>query len=263
MNTPNESTALVDLHIQQPSTMENPSSAVDEARSLIIDGPEMASIAGENLVAYARMAKTIEAERVALIGPINEAHARVQAFFKRFSDPISEAISITKGKFSAYQIEQQRIADEQQKIRDAEAAKERGRLAAEAAAAQAKADAEEKRLREEAAAALEAGDAVKAAKLEARAEEKQEAAAVKVADIQMQAASTVAAVVAPTTARVSGVSKMKDNWKYVVEDESKVPREFLMIDEKKLGQYAKAMKDSAPVPGVRFYNDKSVAVRAA
>jgi hypothetical protein len=32
-----------------------------------------------------------------------------------------------------------------------------------------------------------------------------------------------------------------------------VPREFCAVDTVKLGRYATAMKDSAKVPGVRFF----------
>ena len=33
-----------------------------------------------------------------------------------------------------------------------------------------------------------------------------------------------------------------------------IPREFLMVDDKKLGAYARAMKGSATVPGIEFYD---------
>lgn len=44
-------------------------------------------------------------------------------------------------------------------------------------------------------------------------------------------------------------------------DTLKMP-DFLMVDEKRLGQYARAMKQGANVPGVRFYNDPITVVRS-
>ena len=32
-----------------------------------------------------------------------------------------------------------------------------------------------------------------------------------------------------------------------------IPREFLCVDEKKLGAHIRAMKDSAKVPGIEIY----------
>jgi hypothetical protein len=255
-------TALVNLHIPAPATTINASGYVDEAKALIIDSPMMAEIAGQSLVSLKGMIDGVERERKAVINPINEAHAAVQTFFKRFSDPLAEAITITKGKFVAYQTEQQRIAAELQRKADIAAAAERARIAAEAAAVAEKARKEQEKLAAEAAAAYAAGDLAAAAKIEAKAEVKAEAVADKVADLQVQAATTVSTVIAPAVAKVSGVSKGKDNWQFQIDDASKIPREFLCPDEKKIGQYVKAMKDGAKIDGVRIFNNPSVAVRA-
>lgn len=51
--------------------------------------------------------------------------------------------------------------------------------------------------------------------------------------------------------------QFKDNWKFKVVDESKIPREFLCADEKKIGQMVRAMKDKAKIetmiPGIEAY----------
>jgi hypothetical protein len=52
---------------------------------------------------------------------------------------------------------------------------------------------------------------------------------------------------------VRAVQSFRRTWKYEVVDLALVPREFLVVDLAKLGSYARAMKDSANVPGVRFF----------
>ena len=61
--------------------------------------------------------------------------------------------------------------------------------------------------------------------------------------------------------KVAGLSK-RDNWQFRVIDESKIPREYLCVDEKKLKKYAGAMKRDANVPGVHFFNKPTNAVRS-
>lgn len=258
-----EGQELVSLHLQSPRTLHT-SADVEEAKELIIDCPAMLEDNGQEMVAIQTKIKTVEDERKAMVAPINEAHAKVQAFFKKFSDPLTEALAIRKQKHGAYITEQNRIAAELQRKADEAAAAERARLAKEAAVLEAKAKEKEAKLRAEAEEAAAAGNAAQAARLKAEADARQEKAEEAAAELRTQAASTVSAVVVPeSSGKVSGVSKMKDNWQAVIEDADLVPREFMMVDTAKLNAYAKAMKDSAKVAGVRFVNNAQVAVRAA
>jgi hypothetical protein len=52
---------------------------------------------------------------------------------------------------------------------------------------------------------------------------------------------------------VRAVQAFRRTWKCDVVDLALVPREFLVVDLARLGSYARAMKESANVPGVRFY----------
>ena len=61
---------------------------------------------------------------------------------------------------------------------------------------------------------------------------------------------------------VEGVG-LRKTWTYEIEDEAAIPREFLMVDEKKLRAYAVAMKDSAKVAGVRFKEVTGIAASAS
>lgn len=257
-------THLVQIQLDAPNavTSIDSTSMIDEATELVIDSPMMAELAGEMLISAKVLYDVAEAERKLMVKPINEAHGNVQSFFKRHTDPLERVIAILKPKIIAYNTEMQRKAAEKQRIVDEAATKERSRLLQEGMATAARADQAANKLRDEAAAAAAAGDAVRAAQLSAKADSKEEAGAVQAAELQMAAASTVAVIVAADTTKVAGISAMKSNWKFQIDDESKIPREFLCPDEKKLGAYAKAMKESAKVDGIRFFNDPSIAIRA-
>lgn len=85
------------------------------------------------------------------------------------------------------------------------------------------------------------------------------AKAVKTGD---DAAFAVAMTAATPPPKIAGIST-REIWRARVVDETKIPREFLCPDEKKLGDYAKAMKQNAKVEGVEFYPETSVASRAS
>ena len=55
----------------------------------------------------------------------------------------------------------------------------------------------------------------------------------------------------------AGIATVK-TWKYRIVDAEAIPREYLMIDEKKLGAYARAMKEGAKVAGVEFYAEETL-----
>lgn len=77
-----------------------------------------------------------------------------------------------------------------------------------------------------------------------------------------QAAMVAAPVIqlAPVAPKVEGVSVRK-TWKARVVDEAKIPREFLMVNERALDAYAKATKGKMQVAGVEFYEAETMAVR--
>lgn len=52
--------------------------------------------------------------------------------------------------------------------------------------------------------------------------------------------------------------KYREDWKAEVIDPLAVPREYLVIDEKKLAAVARALKADAKVPGVRFFPQKVI-----
>lgn len=59
----------------------------------------------------------------------------------------------------------------------------------------------------------------------------------------------------------TATSYVIENWKFTVTDPQLVPREFLMVDEVKIGKYARTMKADAKMPGVSFYVEKNIGGR--
>jgi hypothetical protein len=65
-------------------------------------------------------------------------------------------------------------------------------------------------------------------------------------------------ILADDTPKESGVS-MRSNWKFRIDDESLIPREFMMPNEKALKSHATSLKEKAKVAGVTFYNEPTQA----
>lgn len=57
-------------------------------------------------------------------------------------------------------------------------------------------------------------------------------------------------------------SHVRTGYDFEIVDESLIPREFLKVDEVKIRKYLTAMKESAKIDGVRFFQTKTLSVRA-
>jgi hypothetical protein len=205
--------------------------------------------------------KRLELTRTGMTGPLNETLRRINDFFRGPGDRLLAAERSLKAGLVAFDQAQERIRIEAQRRADEEARQARAKAEAEAAAARAKADAEARELRAKAEAEAAAGRAAEAAKLQARAEVRVERAEAKADALQTAATMAVAPVVQSARPKVAGVAT-REVWTFRVEDETKVPREFLTIDESKLRRYVAAMKGDAKVAGVRIYSERQVAARA-
>jgi hypothetical protein len=89
----------------------------------------------------------------------------------------------------------------------------------------------------------------------------------KTPELKQQRLAEAAQVVAPVVAvaappKVAGVATRK-TWKARVVSPELIPREYLMVDEKKLDRLAKALGGEAKVLGVEFYEEASLAVGKA
>lgn len=234
--------------------------------------------------------KQTDGEREQLKAPSLEACRRVDAFFKPPLDFLRRAEVIAKEKIGDYDKEQERLRKAEQARLDEIARKEREKKEAEAREverkAREKADAErraaeaqrraEARARQEAAEAKARGDAAAAAiadkaareaaaaaqKSEAKADRVESAAAEKSESLQAQAAQVVAPVVQRAAPKVTGLT-FTEVAKFEVVDKAKLPEEYKLADEVRIGKVVRALKTEAHIPGVRVWMEKQPASKAA
>lgn len=82
----------------------------------------------------------------------------------------------------------------------------------------------------------------------------------QLAEAVLEAPVVVAPVVIPKMETPAGVS-YRDVWKFEIVDPNAVPREYLIVDEKKIGGVVRAMKNETRIAGIRVYKETTVAGR--
>ncbi len=80
----------------------------------------------------------------------------------------------------------------------------------------------------------------------------------KAEETRIEAQSVPVPIVPRKVEKVKGVS-FKEIWKFKIVDIKKVPRQYLIVDEKTLGNIARSTKGKVKIAGVEFYSEKSVA----
>lgn len=158
---------------------------------------------------------------------LHAAHKETVAQKKRRMGPVEEAERIVKGKIGFYLTEKERRRrEEEEKLRELARKQEEERRLAEAEAL------EKEGKKEEAEAVID------------------------------EPVETPAVVIPDTTPKVEGISKPRQIWKFRVQDASKVPAEYMKVDEVKLGGVVRATKGTLKIPGVDIYSETVVAVQA-
>lgn len=198
-----------------------------EALSIATDLTIRDSRTYETACDFLKSLKTIEKDINATFDePIRrafEAHRSIVAAKKKHFEPIERAEQMVKPKIAAYLQEQERIRRE-----------------------------EERRLQEEQRKRAEEEALAQAAELEAEGQK-------EAAEALLSEPLPVAPVVLPkTTPKVSGIAA-REVWMFRVIDPTKIPRQYLKVDEQKIGQVVRAMKDTANIPGVQIYSEKHIA----
>lgn len=60
--------------------------------------------------------------------------------------------------------------------------------------------------------------------------------------------------------KTSGVTYRKD-WKFTIEDVSKIPRKYMMPDEERIKKVVKALKNETNIPGIKVFSNKTPITR--
>jgi len=204
-----------------------------EARVFRVVTQEQYSGAGEKLKAIKGLMQKVNATFDPIISKAYAAHREAVAQKKNHEGPLIEAEGIYKRGMLGFQQEQERIRREEQARLDELARKERERLEARAAAAEAKGKAE------------------------------------KAEELRNQAATVPAPVVQIETPKVSGVST-REVHKAVVTDlkdllqgviDGKVPEGAVLANEPFLNAQARLQKSSLNYPGVKVVTEQILSSR--
>lgn len=209
----------------------------DKARTLVVNDGESLKTASAFLLTIKALRRKIADTFDPIIKKAHEAHKEAIAQKKNVETPLLEGEKIVKGAIGVYSDEQDRIR------REAEAKQRREQ------------EAFELKKREEEERAL-------AAAIEAEEAGKPEAAAEIVAEAETIADKLPETVTLPPPKPMMshGVSTRKV-WKFEVVDATQVPRSYLVPDEKKIGNALKAADYDIDIPGVRTWQETSVASR--
>lgn len=170
--------------------------------------------------------KKAEEMRLEEVAPLKQAAEKIDASYRPLKADLKTAQTLIKGKLDVYLDEQERIAAEQ--------------------AAIARRAAEEQALRD-AEAAQAAGNAKKADEILTQA---------------VEAPALISVAPAPVARGEIGGYSRRSDWTFEVEDISKVPSEFLMVDEKKVKEAIKTRKEAGTIeqfqiPGIRIFEKKT------
>ena len=204
-----------------------------EADDFVVDSPEARAAAVEVLSAIARVKGDAEDKRTGVVKPLNDHVKKVNELFREVMGPITEADTILRRKVTDYNREQQRIAQ------DAAAEAERLRLAAEA------------ELR-----AAERAEAAKQPEVAATMLEKAVASEQQAAAVQQAAASAAPARLIKTDI---GSASVRRRWTFKLIDISKVPGEFLQVNEQEI---RKAIAGGVrEIAGLEIFQTEDLAVR--
>jgi hypothetical protein len=206
---------------------KNVLTTTEYAAAIAVATHEQYTEACDFIKAVARTRKEVEDT----FGPIKQkAHAawkETVAQENKFLAPLDQATTLVKGKIGSFLAEQER-----QRRAEEEKAREIARK-----------EAEDRAIAE-------------AAELARQGESK---AAEQVIEQAVSAPAPV--VVIPNAVQKQEGIATRKVWKYRIVNTSLIPREYLAVDEQKIGQVVRAMKDMAKIPGVEVYSEDTVSVR--
>jgi hypothetical protein len=197
--------------------------AAQSFRILSVDGYTSASVV---LARIKTAMKKLVSVRKRMTDPLDQSRSEIMNFFRDPLVKLETAEAAVKGAMLDYNAAQERLQREAQQKADEAARKQREKLLEQAR----KADA--------------AGKAEKAALLEVRAE------------------THAAPVIQREVPKFPGVGT-RTVWDFQIDDEAKVPREYLTVDEVKIRKIVQAMKGDAKIPGVRVFEKQQIAARGS
>lgn len=203
----------------------------------IVQSQENYSGAGEDLRRIKGKAKELDDLRKSLTKPLDESKKRIMEFFNKPLEFLAKAESSVKTAMLRWQSEQERIRRaEEQRLAEIQ------RKAAEELQKQA-VDAERK-----------------AATL--KTEKGREAAQVRAEELKTKAetVATIIPVVESKVEKVAGITT-KTVWKFRIVDAAKIPRNYLIPDEKAIGEMVRFTNGKKQIDGIEIYSEDVIIAR--
>ena len=198
---------------------------LSEAIAFEVDSPKMAELAADDLRRIKTFSKEIDDERKSITRKLDDVKSSIINLFRPAVDYLTQAESTLKAALTKF------LDVEEKKRREEEAIK---RKAADEAA---------EKLRAEAAILASQGEADSARAL------------------NQQAAMLPAMVQSDTPqTKLAGVSST-ERWTFEITDSTKIPREFLMVDDTKIRKVVQALKGETNIVGVRVFATTQISAR--
>ncbi len=196
----------------------------DQVNAIVISDRSHFQLESQRLRDVMTAKKNLEEMRLSATGPLNQALLAINSWFRSPREQLEKIERVIKGALGVFQ------------------AAEQAKVEAERREAIRKAQEEQAELQRRADAAAARGRSERAAELAARAE------AVVVKEPE---------VLAPK-ARGMGFGT---EWVYEVEDEARIPREYLQIDHAAIRAVVNGLKDKAVIPGVKIWSRPKVSAQ--
>jgi hypothetical protein len=193
------------------------------AKEVAVSNAAEFAVAGEFLLSIKDYRKEVADTFDPIIKAAHATHKAAIAQKKRHDAPATRAEQLVKKRMGSWEQEEERRIEQER--REAEAA-------------------ERKRVEE---AQLAAAEAAEAAGDDEKAEQ--------ILDAPVPTPHVPKRAAAPP---IPGIKRQK-RWTFEIVDPALVPREYLKVDEQKIGQVVRAMKAQASIPGVRTFETRGIA----
>lgn len=230
---------------------------VDRAKMVKIIDAETYTAAGSLWKAIKDMMKEVADTFDPLIEANHRAHKAALEKKAKFYGPLEAAYRSVKGLMSAYDQEQERIRQaEQRRLEEIARKEEAERRRVELERLEAERKAEEARLMEAAAAAEAAGDKQQAEDMAAAAIAATEMAKQEAAAIQAEKPYTPPVILPKATPKLDGGPVYRTVKKFRIVNESLIPRQYMIPDMVKIGGVVRALGLSANITGVEIYEER-------
>lgn len=186
-------------------------------------------------------AKLVEQKRTELVKPLRDSVNEINDYAKKLLKPINDADLHIKNHLLSYEKKLQKIRDEELK----RIAEERNKKEAEL-----RAEIEAKKQEQSFAAMFDEPEVAQKKQVELDVQE-----ARRLHEIERDNSKETKFA---NSMKVSGVRNV---WKMKVTDESKVPRQYMVVDAKKVMDAFRESQNNLQIDGIEFFQEQTLAVR--